>query len=39
MYLKYLSNIFVKVVRSMDNNTRTKDNEENEETNYKYKCE
>jgi hypothetical protein len=39
MYLKYLSNIFVKVVRSMDNNTRTKDNEENEEGNYKYKCE
>jgi hypothetical protein len=23
----------------MDNNTRTNDNEENEETNYKYKCE
>ena len=23
----------------MDNNTRTKDNEENEEGNYKYKCE
>lgn len=41
MYLKYLSNNFCKneLLEVLDNNTRTKDNEENKEANYKYKCE